>query len=199
MSLITLAQALAKNVGVAVPATIVANSDRTAVEIMQFANEAGEEVARRVDWGVLQKAATLTGDGTNKTHTLPTDFSRMLRGACMTSGASIVRPLSQGEFSTLTPAMGSPRYFLLTTSTAKLWPYLANAATATVFYLSTNWASGGAAFMNDADTALIDEDLLLKALIVRWRRQKGMAYQDEEAEYEAALADHAKFDDRGRF
>ena len=52
--------------------------------------------------------------------------------------------------------------------------------------------------MADTDTALIDEELLLKCLIVRWRRQKGMDYADHEAEYEAALKSYAGFDDGGR-
>jgi hypothetical protein len=81
-----------------------------------------------------------------------------------------------------------------------LWPYLANAATATVQFQSKNWTSAGSAtFTADDQTSLIDEALFLKGLIVRWRRQKGMAYLDEEAEFEAALADLAKFNDRGRF
>lgn len=198
MSLITIAQALAKNVGTAVPATIIANPDRTAVEILQFANEAGAEVARRVDWGAMQKTATLTGDGTNKTHTLPADFARMQRGVCMTSGLNIVRPLTQAEFGTLTPGVGTPRYFLLTTGTVKLWPYLASGATVTVSYVSRNWTNSGQTFANDADLALFGDDLVLKALIVRWRRQKGMDVADYEAEYEAALRDFASFDDRSR-
>jgi hypothetical protein len=69
-----------------------------------------------------------------------------------------------------------------------------------VQYQSKNWTSAGsAAFTVDTQTSLIDEDLMLKGLIVRWRRQKGMSYQDEEGEYEAALADFARFNDRARF
>ena len=49
------------------------------------------------------------------------------------------------------------------------------------------------------DSPLVDEDLFAKALIVRWRRQKGMSFADEEAEYEAALQDFARFNDRSRF
>lgn len=169
-------------------------------ECLQFANEVGEELSRRVDWGALQATATLTGDGTNKVHALPAGFSRLSKGVAIRAGVAIVRPLTRAEWNALTPVQGTPRYFLLEGNEVTLWPFLANAATATASYQSDLWTSAGSnAFTVDTQTSLIDEDLFLKGLIVRWRRQKGMSYQDEESEYEAALQDVAGFDDRGRF
>ena len=198
MSLLTICQGLAKNVGMAVPTAIITSSAREWVEAAQMANETGEELARRVDWGVLDASTTLTGDGTNKTFALPTGFSRLGVGVCVTASGGIVRPLTRAEWNTLTAAQGAPRYFFLEGSNITLWPYLANAATATVKYQSKNWCSAGATFVADTDTSLIDETLFLKALIVRWRRQKGMDYADQEAEFEAALQNFASFDDRSR-
>lgn len=201
MTLLTIAQGLAKNVGMQVPSSVVGNAAREWVEALQFINETGEELARRVDWGQLQAQTTLTGTGAAVDHALPADFARLNQGVCVkTSAGAIVRPLSRAEWSDLGPVEGSPRYFLLEGTTIALWPYLANAATATALYQSTNWTdAGAAAFTVDTQAALFDEDLVLKGAIVRWRRQKGMPYQDEEAEYEAALQDFARFNDRARF
>jgi len=200
MTLITIAQGLAKNVGMQSPTSVVGNSAREWIEALQFANETGEELARRVDWGALQGTTTLTGDGTNKVHALPAGFARLSPGITIKAGTAIVRPLSRAEWNALTAVEGTPRYFLLEGTEVTLWPFLANAATASASYQSKLWTSAGAeAFTADDQTSLIDEDLLLKGLVVRWRRQKGMPYQDEEAEYEAALKDFAGFDDRGRF
>lgn len=199
MTLLSIVQGLAKNVGVQVPSQVIGSSAREMVESLQFVHETGEELARRVDWGQLQQSATLTGDGTNKIHALPSGFSRLNAGISVRA-PGIVRPLSRAEWSALTPVQGSPRYFLLEGAEITLWPYLANAATATAQYQSKNWTSaGGAAFTADDQSSLIDEALFLKALIVRWRRQKGMDFADFEAEFEAALADLAKFNDRARF
>lgn len=200
MSLLTIAQGLARDVGLAVPTQVVGSADRSMSEVLSFANAAGEELARRVDWGQLKASATLTGDGTALAHALPAGFSRIIPGAgVVTSYGTIVRPLTQGEWATLTAVQGEPRYFLLDHDTLYFWPHLPNAATATVRYQSTLWCSSGAdAFTADDQTALIDEGLFLKALIVRWRRQKGMDYADQEAEYEAALQDFARFNDRSR-
>ena len=196
MTLLTICEGLALNVGLEVPTAVVTSSLREWDEAVQFANEAGEELARRVDWGVLHSTATLTGDGTNKVHTLT--GSRLDAGVTVKTSTGYVRPLTQAEWNTLTAVSGTPRYFLKQGNSVTLWPYLANAATVTASYISKSWASSGATFLADTDTALIDEGLLLKGLIVRWRRQKGMSYADEEAEYEAALAQFADFDGRSR-
>lgn len=199
MSLLTVCQALAKNAGMSVPNQIVGNSAREWIEAREFASEAGRELARRVDWGVLSEIDTLVGDGTNLTFTLPAGFDRLQRGVTVQAGGSIVRPLTRAEWNTLTPVVGSPRYFLLEDNRITLWPFLANAATATVGYQSANWTAGGLEYTADDQVAYLDEDLLIMCLIVRWRRQKGMPYEDFEAEYEAALRDKAGFDGRARF
>lgn len=200
MTLLTIAETLAKNVGMAVPSSVVGNGTRQALEVLQFANETGEELARRVDWGQLHASVTLTGDGTNLVHVLPAGFSRMTPGVAVRFGTTTVRPLTRPEWNTLTAVQGSPRYFLLEGAEVTLYPYLANAATVSVQYQTAYWTSAGATvFAMDTETSLIDEALFAKGLIVRWRRQKGMAYQDEEAEFEAALADYARFNDRARF
>lgn len=198
MSLLTICQDLALNVGLQIPTQVI-NGERDMKEARQFCDDVGEELARRVDWGDLTATTTLTGDGTNKKHSLPATFSRLVRGVCVTVGGVPVRPLSRPEWGNLTATEGTPRYFLLEDDGITLWPYLANGETATVIYQSNAWCSNGtAAWAADDDTSLIDENLMLKGLIARWRRQKGMPYQDEEAEYEAAIEQYAAFDDRGR-
>lgn len=198
MTLLTIGAALAKNVGMNTPDIMISSSERQWLEAVQFANEAGEELARRVDWGQLQESATLTGDGTAKVHSLPAGFSRLNSGVAIMTGTSIVRPLTRAEWSNLVPVSGTPRYFLLEQDTVQFWPYLADGITATAQYQSKNWCSAGAEFTADTDTVLVDETLFAKALIVRWRRQKQMDVADYEAEFEAALADFAGFSDRSR-
>lgn len=196
MTLLTIAQSLAKDVGVAVPTSLFGSSDRTMIEMIEVLNAAGEEVARRVDWPELREQATLTGDGTSGGHTAPPGFSRPIPGLTMVDDATgeTIRPLSLNEW-TMTPVEGTPRYFFYdpdasATGVVYLWPFLANAATATLTYLSENFSnSGQAKWSADDDLPKVSEDLILKCATVRWRRQKGMDYADHEAEYEAALSD----------
>lgn len=200
MTLLSITQSLAKDVGLAVPDQVFGSSNRSMVEIIPMANAVGEELARRVDWGQLTSTATLTGDGTNLTHTLPSGFGRIVGGiGVKTATGTYARPLTRAEWGSLTPIEGVPRYYLLQDTSITLWPYLADTIEATVYYQTDFWCSNGtAAWSADDETSLIDEDLFLKGLIVRWRRQKGMPYEDQEAEYEAALQDLARFNDRSR-
>ena len=199
MTLLTVCKALAKNVGMTVPEVVVSSPYREWTEAIQFANEAGKELVRRVDWPELRASTALTGDGTNQTFTLPSDYDHLAPAGAVVGGTTILRPLTQSEWQALTAVEGAPRYYLLEGNQIVLWPYLASAETVTVNYQSKNFCSAGATFDADANTITVDEDLFTKALIVRWRRQKGMEYADFEAEYEAALADVARFSDGARF
>ena len=201
MSLLTICEALALDVGLEVPDVVVSSSNREWNEALSMANAVGEELARRVDWPQLQTVTTVTGTGADDNLDLPADFSRMSMGAGVIGVGGIVRKLTRGEWNSLTATEGTPRYYIIDVSDTpatyeaaiRLWPYLANAATVSVAYQSEDWCNAGDAFSADTDYSLIDEDLFAKALMVRWRRQKGMDYADHEAEYEAALAQFADF------
>lgn len=200
MSLITVCQDVAADVGISTPTIVAAATEPEHVELLAFANAVAEEIAARVDWGVLTATATITGDGTSAAQTVNAAMRKVVDGAAVfTSGGVPIRPLSYGEWP-VSSVEGTPRFFLLQGKTIRFWPHLASAATATVRYVSLNWCSNGtAAFVSDSDTTLFPEDVLTLGLIAHWRRQKGMPYQDQEAAYEARLAQYAADDDRRRF
>lgn len=199
MSLLTIAEGLATNVGLPIPTAVVGVTERTWQEVLEHANATGEELARRVDWGQLTASTSFTGNGTDLLHELPAAFSRITKGVGVRTSSGVVRPLTQAEWTNLPTLSGVPRYFILRGTTMRFWPYLATGSVI-VSYQSKNWCSNGTAeWSSDDNTSLIDENLFLKALEVRWRRAKGMDYADHEAEYEAALRDFARFNDRSRF
>lgn len=199
MSLLTICNRLAENVGLAETTEVISSTRRDWAEAVVLSNMVGDELARRVDFGALRVSAALTGDGTNKTFDLGDDFSRIIPGIGVTYGGGIIRPLTNAEWASLEPVAGAPRYMLLEGRNLTLWPYLEDGAVVSARYQSKNWCSNnGREWAADTDTSLISEELMLKGLIVRWRRQKGMAYEDYEAEYEADLAALAGFDDRSR-
>lgn len=201
MSLETIAAAFALNVGVEQTSQITTSQDRTWQEMLSLTNLVGNELARRVDWGALTKTQTIFSSGTPRTYDLSDDFSRITSGVGVTTtGGGIVRPLTRAEWALL-PAgeIGIPRYFLLEDRTITFWPHPFPGEDITVSYQSENWAEANQrGYASDETAALIDEDLILLGLIVRWRRQKGMDYADYEAEYEATLLQLASFDDRSR-
>lgn len=196
MSLLTVCQTLAADVGVEIPDDVASSDAREHVEMLSFANKLAEDISRRVDWGALAKTTAIFGTGTSTAFALPSDFARLIQGAPVVHGSTVVRPLSRAEW-TMVPAVGAPRYFLLNSTSISFWPYLQTGDVVSMFYQSENWCTnGGAAFVSNDDGTVFPEIVLEKALIFHWRRQKGMPYADQEAEFEATLLQYAEFDDR---
>jgi hypothetical protein len=200
MSLLTIAQDVARNTAIDVPGTAGGSTAREIVNIVQFINDAGTEIARRVDWGALRQTTTVAGTGSAVNHALPAGYARLVQGNAVNVGGVPVRGgLSADEWASLTPVEGTPRFFRLLGSTISFFPFLANAATVSVTFQSLNWSSNGTGRMTaDADTALFPEDLLAKGAIWRQRRHVGQDYADQLAEFEAALGDYSAFDVRDR-
>ena len=196
MTLLEMAQGLAKNVGLEVPSVVLASPDREWVEFAHLSAQEGTELSRRVDWGQQQKTVTITGTGAATTFDLPDDFSRITKGAI---AQPPMRPLSLAEFQTIPMQEGTPRYYFLQYKKIQFYPYLAAGATVTVPYQSRNFIDGGSdVWTVDTEEPALDADLMLRGVIVRWRRQKGMDYADYEAEYEANIRDLAEFNQDSR-
>ncbi len=189
MSLLTLCRGLALNVGLPIPNEVLSASGREWGEAAQIANEVGQSLARRVAWGALTKTAEMTGSGT-----VPADFDRLAEGVCVVASGMPIRPMTRAEW-TMGPGTGSPRYFLLETDKITFWPE----GSASITYQSSTWTDAFTdTFTADDQSPLMDEGVFLLGLIARWRRQKGMPFEDQEAEFEAALSQVASSDDRGR-
>lgn len=202
MSLIDVAKDVAADVGIRIPGLFASSTEREHVEMLSYINAAGEEIARRVDWGGLRVPGTVTGTGVAEKLAMPTDFARLTDGNAVTvAGAPVRGGLSADEFNSLPATSGTPRYFLLSGDKILFWPYLALAATVSVLYQSKNWAVGGTpqpSLTADSNTTVFPEVVLTKGSIARWRRQKGMDHSSYSAEYEQALLQYADFDARDR-
>ena len=200
MTLLTIAQDVARNTALDVPATASGSTAREIINVVQFINDTGLELARRVNWGALRASTTITGTGVNANFALPAYYLKLIEGGAVFAGSVAVRGgLSPDEWAALTPIEGTPRFYRLRGSSISFYPFLANAATASVNYQSTAWASNGTDRLQlDAETSLIPEDLLVKGAIWRQRRHVGQDFADQIAEYEAALADYAAYDARDR-
>jgi len=198
MTFITMMQTVAKNAGVEVPTSIAA-TDPDHILLGQFINEAGQELARRIDWGVLRKTATLTGTGALLAHTLPDDFDRFSIGLSVVAGVQPVRgSITSDEWMSLPPVEGTPRYYYLAGRSISFYPFLRTGGTARVQYQSKNWAATGATpsarLTQQTDTTVLPEPVLETGAIWRWRRHIGKDFADHLAEFEAQLVDFARAD-----
>ena len=196
MSLLSIARSIAINAGIAIPSEVLSSTEPDAQKIVQFTQEAGEEIARRVDWGALRKSATITGTGSNDAFSMPADFARLVAGNSLTTGGVPIRVgISADEWNSLTPVSGTPRYAILFGSSISFYPYPILGTTISASYQSKSWCGGGTSWASDSDVGLIPEVLIEQGAKWRWLRQIGADYQDQLAEFESALSGYAKADD----
>ncbi len=196
MTLLTIARSVGYNVGLSEPPQSVfgvdGNDER---QLVQFTQEAALEIERRVDWGALRKSEVITGTGSDSRFTLPTDFSRLVQGAAVFSGGVPLRGgLSAEEWASLLITSGAPRYYRLDGDAILLFPYPLAGVNVTINYQSKNWTGSGTAWTSDSETPLLPEDLIERGAVWRWKRHISAEYQDYVAEFEAALADRARFE-----
>ncbi|KQS79034.1 hypothetical protein ASG25_10635 [Rhizobium sp. Leaf384] len=174
---------------------IYGNPDPDALTMLDLAQQAGDEISRRADWQALLRTGTILASNVS----LPSDFQRLTPGGGIrTSTGQFIRPVTNsGQWavvSQMTPAQ--PYYFI---SSGKIRVAPASAAVSAIMdYLSKSWVQNGAAFKDrysaDDDTAVFPERLLMKNVVWRWRRQKGLAYDDQLAEFEADLVSEINAD-----
>ncbi|WDZ78752.1 hypothetical protein PWG15_09780 [Ensifer adhaerens] len=169
--------------------SIYGSNDPNAQTMVALAQEAGEEISRRGDWRRLlkQHVAILSP------LTLPADYQRLTPGgAVRTASGAFFRPITNSsQWATATGTASAQPYFFLRGSQMLFSPASAGVG-AVVDYVSKNWVLGDPyqerdTLKADDDTMLFPERLLGKGILWRWKRQKGLPFDDSLAEFEADL------------
>ncbi|MEI2296787.1 phage adaptor protein [Ensifer sp. MJa1] len=169
--------------------SIYGSNDPNAETMVALAQEAGEEIARRSDWRRLlkQQVAIISP------MTLPADYQRMTPGgAVRTASGTCFRPIANSSQWAIVDGTASAQpYFFLRASQILFSPAAAGVG-AVVDYVSKNWVLGDPyeerdTLKADDDGTVFPERLLCKGILWRWKRQKGLPYDDSLAEFEADL------------
>lgn len=163
---------------------------------------AGNDIAGRTEWQKLHKSVDIPANA--DFFALPADFREITEtGALSKIPAAgemsfdpvriIVAP-EQWQLVSMRPS--AQMYAHLTEGKLRFSPNT-GATGVRMRYVSKNWNLNGNAGLADADEEFaIPERLLVQNTVWRWRRQKGLEYNDLLAEYEADLAE-AVTSDRG--
>lgn len=203
MSLLTVAQAVAEEVGLPTPGSIVGSNDKTAKQLLRLINRSGKRLAKK-NWAILQKENTFSTVATTASYSLPDDFDRLLDGTIWdrTTYWSLRGPLTPAQWQTyksglvanstirsrfrIKPDTRVNKFFMDPTPSAVV---------SMVFeYASTDWVktaandAGKAAYSLDTDVSLISEELIEMDVIWRLLERKGFAYEEAKQEADNAIA-----------
>lgn len=205
MPLLDVVQAVGPKVGLGKPAVAAASIDSNVLQIVAFANEAGQELGARYPWQELTKEATFTTVATESQGTLLAktgpDFGWVLNETMWdrTTRRPVFGPKVSAEWQQLkaqfmngpwtqyrirgnqvlfipVPAVGDAIFFEWV---SKYW----------VAVTGTPTIGAQPSYLLDTDVSLLDERLITLDTLWRYKQAKGLAYSEDFDKAEAAIAD----------
>jgi len=194
MTLLTVCQNVAEEIGIDTPESIIGNSDRTAKQLLRFANRAGKVLAKK-HWTILQKEYTFNTSNGIPSYSLPTDYEWILLDSAWDRdnywkmrGGLDPREWQIYKSGIIANQATRKRYRIKADGNAKKFfiDPTPSATEALVFeYCSNTWLTDTlgttfkTAFTSDTDVSLISEELLEMAVLWRFKNAKGLAYAEE--------------------
>lgn len=192
MSLLSIVQDAASQLGLRQPSFVVGSTDLTAQILFRFANQAGKELMRYHDWQalVVEVSATSTA-AVIQTGMLPSaDFDRMIYNAEVWNRSDDLRytgPTPQRFWQQLQSGEtgGVVGWWRIIANEMNIYPAPTAGKIIAFEYISKRWArsSGGSAqakFLADTDTTVLDEDLITLEMVWRFRQSRGFAQYAED-------------------
>ena len=202
MSLLTICQDAANEIGVPSPSTVVGSTDTTNIQLLAAANREGKNLVAGYDWQTLIKEeahTTLAAESQGDMSTIATDFLRFSNDTMWnrTTDRKYYGPLNNAQWQRLKASVSSgiTNYFRIRGNALLFHP--APPAGESVFfeYIGKNWVitSGSSAnatsFAADANTTVLDEDLITLGVLWRFLKQKGLPYDNQFQEYRLKLSE----------
>lgn len=197
MSLLTACKAVVGETGLGViPATIISNTDPTAVQLNYLAERSAKNLMR-FNWQAMVREHTITtADGT-ATYALPSDWARYtsetawdatnywpMRGSL---DPALWQALKRGLVAT-----SMRRRFRVVGNLVNIFPTPSSIDTLVIEYMrNTPWVNGSTYRVTataDADTTVFPEYLLELDLKWRWLEAKGAAYAEAKKEAEDEIS-----------
>lgn len=206
MSLLTIAQAAARRVGIGRPAVVAAASDDLTLQLFDLANESVEDLGKRHGWRQTRVPVTfVTVAAQAQPNALPADYDRMAPGQTMWNRdqrLQVVGPAGAEDWARINALQlvsGPNLVFRLVGTGLMLYPAPAAGQTIAFEYVSANRvkAADGSTkplFTADTDVVLFPEHLIQKDLVWRWKQAKGLDYAEDMRTFELAFEREAAAD-----
>lgn len=197
MSLLTICQDAAAEIGFPEPSTIVSNSDANANQLLRLANREGKALSKAAPWQALRTIHTFTLATGDQDYVLPTDFGWIIPTTMWNRSTSryVLNPVTPQEWEFLQAwsgptglnlyarIHGNQVVFQQTITSAE------NGQTIAFEYISNKWCQSSlsvaqAAWAADTDTAKLDEELITLGVVWRFKKAKGLEWESDFLEYE---------------
>lgn len=193
MSLLTIVTKACSRLSLAVPTTVMANTNAQVVQLKELAQEEGKNLASKVIWKALTAEKTFTTTAAAvQTGAVPSDFDYLIPDTMFnrTARRRIDGPISADEWQVLQAAIIGRVFsaFRFRGSNILITPTPTAGETVAYEYVTKNWCqssvgAGQSVWTADTDTALIDEELHTQGIVWRFLKMRGMDHQDAFRDY----------------
>lgn len=200
MSLLSACQDAAAELGIPAPSSVAAADNPDARLLFRLAKKEGYLLSQRALWQVLRKEHTFTtaASDTQPLAALPADFDCFVEETFFDRSARrpVAGPLTPQAWQEYKATLVVPvdPCFLVRGNRILMAPLPAAGSVMVFEYISTQWAlsATGVAkdtFTDDADTTVFRDAIITQGIIWRYRKQKGLVFEDERLDYERMVAD----------
>jgi hypothetical protein len=208
VSLLTIVQTAALRFGLPLPSVAASSPDQNILQLVGFANEAGQEMAASFTWQNLTKESSFTTVAAQLQGAMTTlagaDFDYVLTETMWnrTQRRPVFGPKSPAEWQQIQAQFMQGPWQQYRIRQNNLYFLPAPPAGQSVFFewKSKNWATdstgvtGKTVMTLDTDVALIDERVITLGVIWRYRQAKGLTYAEDFEKYNVALHDEMNRD-----
>lgn len=205
MTLLSIVQDAALEIGFPKPTTVVGNTDQIATQMLRLLNREGEILSRH-PWEALVKEHTFTLATGDQDYAPPSGFRYMIPDSIWNRDHKrpVRSPLTSQEWqfykgwSTVTGLTLRARIRNGELEFDQPITAADNGKTIAYEYVSSYWTNSTSQgkFVADSDTGTIDEELLTQGLVWRFKKAKGLDWQPDYMEYKNEVS-RAKSRDGG--
>lgn len=203
MSLLTMTQQVCRRIGITAPASVSSSSDPQIIQLMALANEEGQDLSARYPWQALQNESTFVSLATESQGAITTlagaSFRYILNDIMWDRSllVPILGPLVPQDWQALKARNITGPYcqFRIRGGLVRFIPAPVAGDTIAFEWISRNWVSvtagstTSATWTADADTGLLEEEIMTQGVIWRWKAAKGLDYAEDYNKYERLVAD----------
>ncbi len=203
MSLLSMTQQVCRRIGITAPVSVSSSSDPQIIQLMALANEEGQDLSTRYPWQNIRQESTFltvaTEDQGSINTLAGTDFRYILNDIMW--NRSLLRPVfgpvQPYEWQNLKARniTGPWAQYIMRGNHVRFIPVPVAGNTIAFEWISKNWVSVTASsttsstWTADADTGLLDEEIMTQGMLWRWKAAKGLEYAEDYNKYERLVAD----------
>lgn len=190
----------AKRLNLSAPSSVIGNTNKEVIQLLNLADEEGVDLAQRYRWQRLVNESTFTSVATESQGAITTIAGSDFGWICNDTVWNRTRnrrmfPIDDVQWQGLksNTITGPDEYFRIRGNNFIVIPTMTAGHTVAFEWVSKNWcqSSGGtgqSSWAADADTGILDENLMIQGLIWRFKKYKGLDYAEDFSQYESMVS-----------